>query len=498
MLRFSVYDSDGPAAEWPLVNAHLLGPDDKVTRGKVAFRPGEILCRKIGRQSAALCLQFDTPPMGRLMLQTCLLPDRAEPYHLTLELARHRIKSFIAKSEEWQMFDLGAGHPAMRHWERARQLLTRAMTSRDPLEADSAAREALNQGITASERLAMAHAEILLHRRFASRAASSMTLGVRVWPGRDGKPLRELIGSSFDLIVVPFRWKDLEIGEGEYDWGPTDRWMEWAKSQGKPIVAGPLLDFSKAALPEWMYVWQHDYDTCRDLVYDYMKRVVERYRGVVGMWNIASGLNVNDNFEFGGAQMLDLVRTASLLVRQSRKGARTMVELREPFGEHGADPQDSLPPMAFIDRLIQEGIKFDAVGVQILFGERGSGRASRDLMQISSLLDRYFLLEIPILVSAMGVPSEPGDPDGGQWHGQWSPELQARWASRMFAIAMSKPYVESIFWTDLYDHPDAVLPGAGLITDAGQPKPALARLVGARKRLRKPLGSLELPDAARS
>ena len=51
-----------------------------------------------------------------------------------------------------------------------------------------------------------------------------------------------------------------------------------------------------------MYVWQHDYDTCRDLAYDHMERVVERYKGVVGMWNVASGLNVNDNFEFMWSQ----------------------------------------------------------------------------------------------------------------------------------------------------------------------------------------------------
>ena len=36
--------------------------------------------------------------------------------------------------------------------------------------------------------------------------------------------------------------------------------MVWASKSGKPIVAGPLLDFSKRAVPEWMYVWQNDYE----------------------------------------------------------------------------------------------------------------------------------------------------------------------------------------------------------------------------------------------
>lgn len=498
MLRFAVNEDDGPAKTWPLINAHLLGRDDQPVQGKIAVKDGRILCKHAGSASTALCLQHDAGPTGRLMLQTCLLPDRKKPYRLTVELARFRIKLFLTKSEEWQMFDLNPNHPAMRHWEQARQLLTDSFTATDPARAERSARESLNQAITASERLAMAHAEILLHRRFASRPASSATLGVRVWPGRDGGQLRELIASNFDVVVLPLSWRELEVEEGRYDWGPADGWMEWAKDAGKPIIAGPLIDFSKHALPEWMYVWQHDYDTCRDLVYDHMCRVVERYRGVVGMWNLASGLNTNDNFEFDEGQMLDLARTASLLVRQSRKGARTMIELREPFAEHCASRRSSMAPLAFVDRLVHEGVKFDALGVQLLFGERGDGRASRDLMQFSSMLDRFHLTEVPIIVSAMGVPSEPVDPDGGWWHGAWSEDLQSRWVGRAFAIAMSKPFVESIFWADLYDHGDALLPHTGLIDERGKPKPAFARLVGARRRLKKPLGALKLPRGERT
>ena len=60
-------------------------------------------------------------------------------------------------------------------------------------------------------------------------------------------------------------------------------------------------------------------------------------------------------------------------------------------------------------------------------------------------------------------------------------------------MAMSKPFVESIIWTDLIDHDKALLNGAGLINTAGQIKPGFKRLCDIRKRLRKPLGKLNLP-----
>lgn len=495
MLRFAVFDDRGPADSYPLTNAHLIGSDDVVQPGDVRFEDGCIVCRKKTSQAVGLEVLADAGPMGRLMLPTCLLPDREQPYILSVELARHRIKMFIAKSEDWQMFDIAPDHPAMSQWERARQAFTEALIIEDPAEADRLARQALTMAIDATEKLALAHAEILLYRRFASRAASSATLGVRIWPRRDSKPLRDIVARDFDVFAIPMRWRDLEIEEGRYNWDPVDRWVQWAQQQKCPVVGGALLDFSHAAMPPWMDVWQNDYDTCRDLAYDHIERVVQRYRNTVGLWNIASGLNANENFRFTFEQMMDLARMASLVVRQARPGARTMIELVQPFGDHLAFCKESLPPARFVERLLQEGVRVDAIGIQLLLGSGTMGHTTRDLMQISNVVDRFAFLEQPVLISAMGVPSEDIDPDGGYWHSRWTAESQANWVSRVFAMMMSKPFVESVFWGELYDHCDSTLPRGGLISEAGKAKPALTRLIGARRRLRKPLGQMKDPAA---
>ena len=89
-----------------------------------------------------------------------------------------------------------------------------------------------------------------------------------------------------------------------------------------------------------------------------------------------------------------------------------MVELAQPFGEHCAANSNSVPPLTFMDRVIQEGIRIDCIGVQLLFGQGSAGRASRDLMQISDLIDRYLVLEMPVVISAFGVPNHTIDEAG--------------------------------------------------------------------------------------
>ena len=147
MLRFAAHDDDGPATDWPLVNAYLLGPGEVPVPGEISFQDGHIVCKSRASHTVALCLQHDAGRMGKLMLQTCLLPERKRPYRLSTELARHRIKLFITKSEDWQLFNIDVEHPALKRWKRARSLFSQALNTKDPLEADRVARRSLITGI---------------------------------------------------------------------------------------------------------------------------------------------------------------------------------------------------------------------------------------------------------------------------------------------------------------------------------------------------------------
>lgn len=491
MLRFEVFDAQGPARSWPLINAHLLGRDDRPVAGTVEFANGEIISAPRDHRATALCLEYDAGAMGHYLLQTCLLAPRDEPYRLIQELARHRIKQYIAKSEEWLMFDPELAGEALERWEQAREIFVEASAMDDAPSSESRHRDALVAALDASERLAMAHAQILLHRRFGTKPASRTTFGIRIDPATDPAAVGEVVKRDFDVVVVPTLWRQMQPRRDALDFAAVDRWMVWARQSGKPIVAGPLLRLTPDSVPEWVLPYLGDYSALRDLCWGFMEQVVYRYREMVEIWNVASGLHMNELAPLEMEQRIDLTRRAAVLVRQSRKGVRTLIEVVEPFGERVPSQPGATPPWEYLEQVVQAGIRSDCIGVQIVFGDSHSGRTTRDLMQLSSMLDRFFLLEIPVMISALGVPSVEEDSRGGRWRSGWSPDAQARWLSRAVPIALSKPYIATVIWDRLVDGRGSGLPrSTGLVDEAGRPKPALAKMSALRKRLREPLGSL--------
>jgi hypothetical protein len=115
-------------------------------------------------------------------------------------------------------------------------------------------------------------------------------------------------------------------------------------------------------------------------------------------------------------------------------------------------------------------------------------------MSYSALLDRFFLFEIPLIISSLGVPCEIIDERGGWWRLPWTEDGQQQWAKSMFFIALSKPYVESVIWTDLFDHDNPQLKTAAMVSKQGKPRQLLSRLVAMRRKLRQPLGERQIPQ----
>ncbi len=499
MLKFQVFENGEPAKSWPLRNAYLLSADGNPVRGTVEFEGGLILADKRDAGSAALMLLHPCGDLGELMLQTCLLPERDEPYLLNLELARHRLMTLYSKLEDWSMFDLPAEHPVLKRLEESRQTFIEALCLRndDAVKSDALARECLESAIDGTEELALAHSDLLLNRRRETRAVPKLAIGCGISPTLTDDRVRLGLSSHFDFVLVPAPWRMLCPTENTYDWSQLDAWADWAGRMKVPIAFGPLLCFAPDQLPDWVYIWEHDYDTIRDVAYEHVERVVERYRDRVMMWNVLAGIHVNQHFPCNFEQIMDLTRMSTMLVKKLHPQSRSSVEVRQPFGEYFAQNARSIPPHIYADLIVQGGVPFDAITIRMPVGQSRPGQYTRDLMQLSMMLEQFGVFGKPLrlIVSAPSQPvtsmmiaepgsDEPVDDRSGFWRRPWSPHVQSHWLEAMYQVAMSKPFVEAVLWEDLIDHSNIQLPLGGLVAEDFQIKSAFRRLVSFRQSLR--------------
>lgn len=510
MLSFAVSGPSQPVVHQPqgsvpgagtgarsVRRAYLIGKEDLPVPGAVGVdaASGGIVCRKSFNGAAALGLQVDCAAAGLLTLRTCLLPDRDKPYLLDLELARRRIMLLLNKIEEWGWSDLAADDPVMVGLNKARELFTRALISKTPAgsagfsaEQAASAKESLVTALEAGELLAVRDGQ----RRLAERLKGSdkPQVGVSVHSDVFAEPLQKVVAGSVDFVSMPMRWSKIEPEEGRFDFSKKDRWIEWAIRSAKlPVAAGPVIDFSPRGCPAWLGVWNHDYETLREFAYEHAKRVITRYRRTVSRWTVCGGLNINNGFSLSVEQMVDLTRVAVLAVRKLHPGAPVFVEITEPFGEHASANSQSVAPLLYAELVLGSGVQTDGFALRVQMGDRQGGRSTRDLLELSSMLDTYAEFDKPMHITAMGCPSGSTNGSGGEepghWRTPWSPEAQAAWMDHAMLVALSKPLVKSVCWQALYDTPDGPeMPLGGLVSADGRAKPALKRLAEIRAGLR--------------
>jgi hypothetical protein len=335
-------------------------------------------------------------------------------------------------------------------------------------------------------------------------------LGCAISPGAFTEIQQRAVLASCDYVTMPMRWIDMEPTEGKYNFATTDRWIEWAIRTAKlPVVGGPVVDFRPRSAPDWLFIWENDYDTLRDLVYEHVTAVVTRYRRTISRWTVASGLHVNTNFKISFDQIVDLTRMCIQLVRKLHPAAKVQLEIAQPWGEYHSMNRRSIPPYVYAEAIVQAGAahppsQVDAICLRTQMGHAEPGLATRDLLSLSAMLDRYAALEKPLVISALGCPSapitpkpfkpragaEPTDPyEPGFWHEPWSENQQAAWLTTAAAVCLSKPYVHSVCWHDLSDTTNPAhspeMPFGGLLGANGTPKAALTKLAQLRKAVKE-------------
>lgn len=493
MLSFAVYSEGKLATSLNLAGAYALGSEDVPLRAEISFKAGIIQCAKRAAGPAGLALLWNVRGAGEMIVETVRLQERKEPYILQVELTRGRLMRIAQKLEDWGAADLETTAAALEQVGRARDLLIKSLKAESPEEAAEVAEQALGEAVAAGEALTCAYADYTLARRRQAGAWPRRLFGCTIPLPAQPESVRPRIVGTFDFATVPFAWRDIEPSEQTFQWKALDAWVEQLSRHRMVLKGSALLSFNERCVPDWLFIWEHDFDTIRDLAFEHVRRVVNRYGQYIQVWDVISGIHAQNCFTFNFEQLMELTRMTAALTKQTFPRSVALVDIVAPWGEYYSRNQRTIPPLLYADMVVQSGINFDGFGVRFQFGPGMDGWFMRDLFQISSMLDQFGKLGRPVHVTAAAVPSAAVAPTGGEspspaltggsWRRPWAETTQAEWLRRFYEIALSKPFVESISWAALADVPGATIAHGGLLRSDLAPKPAYQELTKLRSEL---------------
>lgn len=494
-IKFEIYRDGSRVTTFEPVAATAMGPESVPIPGEIFFRDGLLVLNRKDDMPCGLSLLWDCGPLGAYNLETTRLSPRERPYVLNVELARSRLMRIMQKQEDWALFDYPKAERLSARFAQAEEVFADSLGKLDtPEEASKIADQALAMAMDIAEELTNFHVELLLSRRRAAGSFVRHIFGCRVDPTVQNEKYKEALAANFDYCILPMNWKQLQPQENTFSTAALDEWVETLSKKRVPTIAGPIVQLDEQSVPDWMVIWEHDFDMLREMTYDYVQRVVQRYRRAVAAWNVVAGLQTNSAFALSFEQIIELTRLLVSQVKSLIPNARTMVTITHPFGEYHARGRASVPPIMYAEMVAQAGISFEAFALELELGVPAPGMFLRDLFQLSTLLDRFSTLGRPVFLTAVSVPGQSApdlgadgsalDPAaGGRWHRPWDAQLQADWMEAVYMLALSKPYIESIAWGNLADI-RPTLPGAGLLDDMMRPKAALQRLSQMREKIK--------------
>jgi hypothetical protein len=493
-IKFEIYRDGARVTAFDPVGATAMGPESVPIPGDVVFRDGVLIVDRKDDHATGVSLLWDCGPHGAYQLETTRLQPRDKPYNLNVELARFRLMRIMQKQEDWNLFDFPKADKFSVRSSEAQNLFADALGKlHEPGEAAKLADKALAVALDLSEQLANFHSELLIGRRRAANGFVKHIFGCRVEPSVQNEKYKEALASDkFDYCVLPMSWKQLQPQENVFSTTALDEWVEALARKRMPTIAGPLIRLDEESVPDWMVIWEHDFDMLREMAYEFVQKVVGRYRRQVAAWNVVGGLETNSAFSLTFEQIIELTRLLISQVKTLLPSARTMITITHPFGEYHARSKASVPPMLYAEMVAQAGISFEAFALEIEMGVPDPGHFTRDLFQLSSMLDKFSTLGRPVFLTAVGASGratpDPGgkvDPAAaGRWRRPWDPQLQADWLEAIYHMALSKPFIESIAWANLADLSPS-LPGGGLFDDMLRAKPSFQRLQLLREKLRQ-------------
>jgi hypothetical protein len=429
-------------------------------------------------ESGFLITPWPVNGVGRVMTSTATLMERAEPYSLAVELARGKVNQVRNHVADWGPLGVELGPELDGALIELSRHFGRAIADYPPEAADREALRVLAEAYRLTDRLVPRYTEELFRIRHQHVPKLETPFGCQLHR-LPGQP--DVLADSFNTLRLGLAWRLIEPTESQYDWAAADAIVDWADSKSMPVTAGPLIDFSAIGVPDWLWIWQGDLSNIANFMCDYVETAIGRYCKRIRRWFLATGCNVGGLLGLSEDDLLWLTARLTEAAMQIAPEAEIVLGVAQPWGDYMARDEHTYTPLVFLDTLLRTGLRLTALDVELVMGVAPQGSYWRDLLDVSRLLDAYAVLSTPVQVT-LGVPcSRERDPLAdpkltvglGDWGGTYDEVLQADRGGTLATLAVSKPFVNGVYWTHLSDAQPHRFPNCGLLDEEDRPRPIL-------------------------
>jgi hypothetical protein len=470
--------------------AYITGLDRTPTRLAVELRKGMMTCVRDTTESGRLFVPWSIEGYGTPLVGTATLAERPDPYTLAVELARGKLNDIRNQLADWTQMGLRTTPELDTALRDAQRAFVRAVTSTDQFEdCTEAAQMSLSAASRAGDLLIEAYTAQILQSRLSSTSRLPTQLSCVLEGSPQSLPPGIDWPKAFNAARLGISWKQVAPSEGQFRWDQFDAQLAWCRRHGLACEVGPLIEFRRGALPDWIWLWESDCDTLAGLVADFVQQTVQRYRGRVPLWHVVHRPASGEILGLTEEEQIRITARAIQVAHQTDPSAQLTIGVDRPWAEWMGSSHFQLGPLHLCDYLLRAELGISGIALELALGYCTPGSYMRDLFEFSKLLDLYSLLNVPLHVW-MAIPSSTvtdpkADPDvcveTAQWPAPPDEALQTSWGAKWIALAVAKPFVCSVSWLQASDATPHLYPHGGLFRADQTPKPLFSWLQLLRK-----------------
>ncbi len=195
---------------------------------------------------------------------------------------------------------------AERHKTALHEFIAAAARQGQPADCADHAQPSIEASLAAAESLIAAFADQAARARQSLATKPTILFGGSLNGVAPDKTLGGAFADAFNTANVPLAWNQIEAHEGKPNWSLSDSQIAWCQAHQLRIFAGPLLEFHKRSLPDWLYLWEGNFDHLLEMAMAHVQATVTRYKGRVHLWHCAARVNTVDTLSLSEEESLRL------------------------------------------------------------------------------------------------------------------------------------------------------------------------------------------------